>query len=59
MKDWLIHKLGGYTEFERRAFLDDWLDERLRYQLSRKKRKTIDVYDSDRGTYVISVRFKK
>lgn len=59
IKDWIIHKLGGYTVLDRRGYLDDWLDEKLRSQLSRKKRKTVDVYESYLGTYLVKIRFSK
>lgn len=58
MKNWLIHKLGGYTDFERELFLSDWLMQRFEEQLS-KKHKTISVLGTDYGPYIVKVTFTK
>jgi len=52
----LIKLLGGYTENEQ---LDQWMEQRLRWQLSKKKPPVIDIYDDYTGTYQIKVRFIK
>lgn len=56
MRNWLIKKLGGYTENEQ---LNNWLEERLHNQLSKKKSNTVDIYDDYTGTYIVKVRFIK